>query len=74
MSLQFDYKQEAEIVLNQKRTESLGFCPIIKASCRTDCICFSEGRIYENKAKKTWTVYFPSCGNVLNSGEIGVWN
>ena len=70
MKTQFDHENEALEALNGERGKALGFCPLIKESCKTDCICYYEGDIHEPNAEFKWVVHYPCCTNVLISGEI----
>lgn len=76
MERQYSFKtrEGAENVLSAAQNENLGFCPLINAPCRKDCICYYEGAIIESgyPSDKPWTIHYPSCNNVLILGAMDV--
>jgi hypothetical protein len=72
MKTQFDKEHEAQKALNVARSDTLGFCPVIKDACANDCVCYYEGSVRIDPFKKHWNIYYPSCQHVLISGEISV--
>ena len=71
----FDTKEEAEAYLDKLRLKDLGFCPIINAECRKDCVAYSEGWHYSTGGGSSKIdAHEPSCLNVLICGEINVNN
>lgn len=68
----FDSEKEAQQILDEARTISLGFCPEIKEMCRNDCVCYQKGTIshYTKTLKKHWRVCQPYCSNVNILGII----
>ena len=74
MENKFTNEEAAQNALIKFQAESLGWCPIIRETCRKDCVCYYEGRVYFNldTLKDTWRIYIPSCQNVMISGVINV--
>lgn len=82
MKTQFDTEGEAEKALDVRRTENLGWCPLINEPCKgKNCICYYEGDIHHKEPKQFrqfdpineyWFVHYPGCTNLLISGVITV--
>ncbi len=79
MKTQFETEKEAETTLKNANNESLGWCPLIKGPCKTNCICYYAGDIRHQgpkqyptsgPTKEYWFVHYPGCTNVLISGGI----
>ena len=69
----YDTEKEAQEALEESRAKGLGFCPLIKQLCHTDCISYDKGHLYGGNGGR-WRVQYPWCSNVLISGIITVHN
>ena len=65
---QFKTKGEAEEAKSQRAKKPLGFCPIIRGKCRTDCICYIERPPHGDC--DAWYLYPNYCNYVLINGHI----
>jgi len=58
----FESKQEALKELDLQRNKMpRWFCPLIRETCRTDCVCFKRASLI--KYDKGFLVYPKHCGN-----------
>ena len=39
-------REDAEKELRKRTIKSLGFCPLLRAECRVDCVCYRPPRIF----------------------------
>ena len=74
---QYKTEKEAKKILSKLQKEYEVFCPVIKAQCKDDCICFITGHLRTVKCALRdqpdyFYVYGPSCSHVLISQDIYV--
>jgi|GEM_PF-3234577 len=62
-------EEEAEKELDKCGNMSLGFCPILQAACRIDCVSFRKAWIY-NTGWNNWIIFGESCTNQLVTGQL----
>lgn len=64
-------KAEAQSKVELFNTERLNsFCPIIKNTCRADCVCFSPGGLKWQNGN--WYPTAPSCTHISIEGVLPV--
>jgi len=53
----FTSLEEAQKVVNElnelSARNTIGFCPLIKDSCRKDCVCYRVAKVAERKTSNT---------------------
>ena len=66
----FDNKEEAEKKVDylNKNILPLKYCPLVKGSCRKDCVCFKEAYVHKN-VKGEFEVLGFRCSNYMLMGE-----
>ena len=70
-------KELAESALAASQEDYEVFCPVIKNTCRADCVCYASGHVktINSSLRDTpdcYHVYGPSCTHVLISQTIYV--
>jgi hypothetical protein len=77
---EFATKEEAKEHIETQGVIFLGFCPVIRDDCRTDCICFFPAAPlkfsrYDAETRKQvpyFTVSQPYCDHVLICGTVTI--
>ncbi len=67
--LQFKTEEEADEQRGLFSYTPVGFCPLLKGTCNTDCVCYVNAKIQElPESKKVWNVYPAYCINHMFFG------
>ena len=64
--------EEAKKKLEDYKNSSLGFCPVINAHCRKDCVDYNKAYIQEIQPG-SYSFYREHCSHPFISGEIGTY-
>ena len=62
-------KEDAELKLKRHIDKPLGFCPMIKAECKIDCVAFTKAYI-RNVYSDVYSFHEESCNSPLINGFI----
>lgn len=62
-------KEEAEKELSEYTAKPLGFCPVIKSTCRLDCVSYVVPRV-ASQYKDVFFILKESCASPLVTGDI----
>jgi hypothetical protein len=64
-------KEEAEKKLAEHENKPIGFCPIINAECRLDCVCYIPACTASiSSYEPLFTVYNEYCNSPLVTGIV----
>jgi len=68
----FGTKGSRKKLEDERHKWAISFCPLIKAKCRNDCVCFYEGDLVKKTVDgvERLCVVNPGCNNVLIDGYI----
>lgn len=60
-------KEDLEHILKVSRQKQLeSFCPLIRDTCRMDCICYNIGGIADNRVNEAF------CANTLINSTVSI--